>query len=84
MNDTVDARDEMASVVDDTDWQRTVEDILEDGPHSTELGKMMGRDAVRVSIGEMSDQEFHEKYHDAVLEEFGVDERPTKPEGFDE
>ena len=81
MNDTVDARDEMASVIDDEDWQRTVEDILEDGPHSTELGKMMGRDAVRVSIGEMSDQEFHEKYHDAVLEEFGEDNRPVASGG---
>ncbi|QSG09921.1 Uncharacterized protein HSR122_2545 [Halapricum desulfuricans] len=84
MNDTADTREEMASVLDDEDWQRTVENILEDGPHSTELGKMMGRDAVRVSIGEMSEQAFHEKYHDAVLEEFGVDERPTGSEGSDE
>lgn len=74
----------MAAVLDDPEWQQTVEDVLEDGPNSTDLGKRMGRDAVRVSIGEMSEAAFHEKYHDAVLEEFGVDERPTKPEGFDE
>ncbi|QGN08279.1 hypothetical protein Hrd1104_12385 [Halorhabdus sp. CBA1104] len=65
-------------------WEQSVEATLDESAHSTELGKQMGRDAVRVSIGEMSESDFHEKYHDAVLEEFGVDNRPTKPEGFDE
>ena len=84
MTDSTDSDETMAAVLDDPEWQQTVEDVLEDGPNSTDLGKRMGRDAVRVSIGEMSEAAFHEKYHDAVLEEFGVDERPTKPEGFDE
>lgn len=74
----------MAAALEDPEWQQAVEDALRDSPHSTALGKQMGRDAVRVSIGEMSEAAFHEKYHDAVLEEFGVDDRPTKPEGFDE
>lgn len=74
----------MARRLDDEDWEQSVEEILDDSAHSTELGKQMGRDAVRVSIGEMSETDFHEKYHDAVLEEFGVDDRPTKPEGYDE
>jgi hypothetical protein len=84
VTDSTDSDETMAAVLDDPEWQQTVEDVLEDGPNSTDLGKRMGRDAVRVSIGEMSEAAFHEKYHDAVLEEFGVDERPTKPEGFDE
>jgi hypothetical protein len=84
VTDSTDSEETMAAVLDDPEWQRTVEDVLEDGPNSTELGKEMGRDAVRVSIGEMSEAAFHEKYHDAVLEEFGVDDRPTKPEGYDE
>ena len=74
----------MAGVIDDEEWAQTVEDVLDEGPHDTELGRMMGRDAIRVSIGEMSETAFHEKYHEAVLDEFGVDDRPTEPEGFDE
>ncbi|WP_135666438.1 4Fe-4S ferredoxin N-terminal domain-containing protein [Halorhabdus rudnickae] len=74
----------MARRLDDEDWEQSAEEILAESTHSTELGKQMGRDAVRVSIGEMSEADFHEKYHDVVLEEFGVDDRPTKPEGFDE
>ncbi len=31
-----------------------------------------------------SDEAFHEKYHEAVVAEFGEDARPTEPEGFDE
>lgn len=46
----------------------------------TELGTEMGRDAIRLARGELSEAEFHETYHEAVLEEFGVDDRPTKPE----
>nr|WP_237560499.1 4Fe-4S ferredoxin N-terminal domain-containing protein [Halapricum salinum] len=84
MTDSNESDEQMAAVLDDPEWQDHVEEVLEDGPNSTALGKEMGRDAVRVSIGEMSEAAFHEKYHDAVLEEFGVDDRPTKPEGYDE
>jgi len=44
-----------------------------------ELGKRMGRDAQRLVDGELSEEEFYEKYHDAVVEEFGADERPVEP-----
>ncbi len=44
----------------------------------------MSRDAVRVSTGRMTEAEFHEKYHDAVLEEFGVDDRPIDTGDADE
>ena len=67
----------MADVLDDEEWERAVEDVLDESAYDAELGKNMGRDAIRVSIGEMSEQEFHEKYHDEVVAEFGVDERPT-------
>jgi hypothetical protein len=51
----------------------------EAGPQAfdDELGRQMGTDAQRVWQGELSEQEFYEKYHDAVLEEFGVDDRPV-------
>jgi hypothetical protein len=41
-----------------------------------ELGRQMARDARRVSDGELSEAAFHEKYHEAVVEEFGRDDRP--------
>lgn len=43
----------------------------------------MARDALRVTRGELSEAAFHERYHEAVLEEFGVDDRPTAPEDHD-
>lgn len=43
-----------------------------------ELGRQMARDAQRVSDGELSEAEFHDKYHEAVVEEFGTDDRPIE------
>ncbi|QSG09202.1 4Fe-4S ferredoxin N-terminal domain-containing protein [Halapricum desulfuricans] len=42
-----------------------------------ELGEQLGRDAQRYAEGEMSEDEFYEKYHDALIEEFGEDNRPV-------
>nr|WP_071933366.1 4Fe-4S ferredoxin N-terminal domain-containing protein [Halodesulfurarchaeum formicicum] len=44
--------------------------------YDEDLGRRMARDARRVSDGELSEAEFHEKYHEEVLEEFGRDDRP--------
>lgn len=49
-----------------------------------ELGERMGRDAQRLVDGELSQAAFYEKYHDAVVEEFGEDNRPVAPEEADE
>ena len=45
--------------------------------YDQELGRRMGEDARRVADGEMSQQEFYEKYHEDVLEEFGEDKRDS-------
>ncbi|APE94873.1 4Fe-4S ferredoxin N-terminal domain-containing protein [Halodesulfurarchaeum formicicum] len=74
----------VADLLNDEDWQQTVDDALEASANDTELGKRMGRDAIRLSIGELSEDEFHEKYHEDVVEEFGVDDRPITPENHDE
>jgi len=59
--------------------------MLDDVEYDTDLGVEMARDAIRVANGELTDAEFHEKYHEDVLEEFGEDKRrPTEPEGFDD
>ena len=49
------------------------------GEFDQDLGERMGRDAQRLVDGELSEAEFYEKYHDAVVEEFGEDNRPVSP-----
>ncbi|KAB1187254.1 MULTISPECIES: 4Fe-4S ferredoxin N-terminal domain-containing protein [Haloferax] len=66
------------------EWEEEAEAMLDGVEYDTDLGVRMARDAIRVSNGELTDAEFHEKYHEQVMEEFGKDERPTKPEGFDD
>ena len=61
-------------------WDRRAERILDSSDYDTELGKKMARDAIRVTSGELSEAEFHRRYHEDVLEEFGEDNRPTAPE----
>lgn len=59
------------------EWNESLDSIFEDGGFDPELGKQMGKDAVLVSMGEMTEAEFYEKYHQKVLDEFGVDDRPV-------
>ncbi|SDR42426.1 4Fe-4S ferredoxin N-terminal domain-containing protein [Natronobacterium texcoconense] len=61
-----------------SEWENDLESMLDDTEYDTELGMKMAQDAMRVTKGELSEAEFHEKYHDDVMEEFGEDERPTK------
>lgn len=70
--------------IDDDEFDGWAEDQLGDVEYDTELGKEMGKDAIRLARGELTEEEFHEKYHEQVKDEFGVDDRPTKPEGFDD
>ncbi|QCS42472.1 4Fe-4S ferredoxin N-terminal domain-containing protein [Natrinema versiforme] len=66
-------------------WQDELEDVLEDTEYDTELGMEMAKDAMRVTKGELAEAEFHERYHDDVMEEFGEDERPiASPDDVDE
>jgi len=66
------------------EWEEEAEAMLDGVEYDTDLGVRMARDAIRVSNGDMTDAEFHEKYHDEVIAEFGEDNRPTEPEGFDD
>ena len=65
------------------EWEAEAAEILDGVEYDADLGLRMARDAIRVTNGEMTDAEFHEKYHEAVMAEFGEDNRPTKPEGFE-
>lgn len=64
----------------DEEWEQRAEEILSQVEHDTELGKELARDARRLVAGEITEREFHEKHHDDVLEEFGMDDRPTDPD----
>ena len=66
--------------IDDAQFSEWAEERLADVEYDTELGKEMGRDAIRLARGEISEETFHAKYHERVVEEFGLDDRPTKPE----
>ncbi|SFB98782.1 prokaryotic molybdopterin-containing oxidoreductase family, iron-sulfur binding subunit [Halobiforma haloterrestris] len=59
------------------EWENELETMLDDTEYDTELGMEMAQDAFRVTKGELSEAEFHEKYHEDVMEEFGEDNRPT-------
>ncbi|MDQ2048921.1 4Fe-4S ferredoxin N-terminal domain-containing protein [Natronolimnohabitans sp. A-GB9] len=60
------------------EWEGELEEMLDDTEYDTDLGMEMAQDAMRVTKGELSEAEFHEKYHDDVMDEFGVDDRPTE------
>ncbi|MGM0398896.1 MAG: 4Fe-4S ferredoxin N-terminal domain-containing protein [Halobacteriota archaeon] len=55
--------------------------ILEESEYDTELGLRMARDAIQVANGDLDEAVFHDRHHDAVVAEFGVDDRPTTMEG---
>lgn len=59
-------------------WEQDARQRLAEVPYDTELGIEMARDAQRVSNGELSEQEFYEKYHEQVVAEFGTDKRPPE------
>ncbi|AOW79714.1 hypothetical protein HTSR_0518 [Halodesulfurarchaeum formicicum] len=51
--------------------------ILEGSDFDTELGRELARDAIAVANGDLDEATFHDRHHEAVIDEFGVDERPT-------
>lgn len=63
---------------DDPNWSEWVDEHLADTEFDSELAKALATGALKVRNGELSATEFQERYHDEVLAEFGVDERPTK------
>lgn len=52
----------------------SMREILSESDYDTELGVQMAQDARRVSNGDLSEEAFYDLYHDAVLEEFQLDD----------
>lgn len=72
--------DQTVPDIDDEAFEGWAEERLADVEFDTELGKQVGRDAIRLARGELSEEAFHERYHEAIVEEFGIDDRSTTPE----
>ncbi|MCU4751298.1 4Fe-4S dicluster domain-containing protein [Halobacteria archaeon AArc-curdl1] len=62
-------------------WEKEMRAMLDDTEYDTDLGMEMAEDAMRLVAGEITEEEFHTEYHDAVTEEFGTDDRPL-PNAF--
>ena len=59
------------------DHESEMREMLDETEYDTDLGMDMAEDAMKLIQGEISEAEFHEKYNEAVVEEFDVDDRPT-------
>ncbi len=60
-------------------WEARARDVLEGSSYDVDLAGRVSRDAQRVIAGELSGEEFGRRYHDAYLDEFGLDDRPDAP-----
>jgi len=58
-------------------------DAPDDCPYDQELGRRMGIDAMRVANGELDEREFHEKYEDELVAEFGDEYTPAEVMGHE-
>jgi Fe-S-cluster-containing dehydrogenase component len=61
-------------------WEARARAILEEAGYDVQLGTEVARDARRVITGELSEEEFGRRYHDAYVEQFGQDGRPDSPD----
>lgn len=66
----------------DEDWEREARDHLSDVEFDTELGVELARDALKLARGELTESTFQERHHDAIMDEFGVDERIIESVSF--
>ena len=65
------------------DWEARARETLAEVDVDTDLGVEIARDAGRVSRGELTEAAFNERYRDRLVEEFGIDARPTLEGGPD-
>ena len=65
------------------EWESEMREMLDETDYDADLGMDMARDAMRLVSGELSEEEFYEEYHEAVVDEFEIDDRPMA-ELFDE
>lgn len=59
----------------DDEWEQDARHHLDDVDFDTELGIELARDALKLARGEISESTFQNRHHDAIMDEFGIDER---------
>jgi Fe-S-cluster-containing dehydrogenase component len=67
---------------DEEVWEERARAVLSGSESDPELGIRAARDAQRVAAGDLTEEEFQPRYHDAYLREFGRDERPRLSDGL--
>jgi Fe-S-cluster-containing dehydrogenase component len=67
--------DDEGPVSFDDEWERRSEAVLDGTEFDSQLGVELAKDAQRVTAGELSEQAFFERHHEAIVEEFGGDDR---------
>lgn len=77
-----DDRDQEQRRRDEALWERRARSVLAQTVHDTDLGLDIARDAQRVVAGELTEEEFTDRYHGRFIEHFGVDARPKLAEGL--
>lgn len=60
----------------DASWEIEARAALEAAGQDPDLGVNAARDALRVVSGELAEDEFQRRYHEAFIKEFGSDDRP--------
>ncbi|HEX6219581.1 MAG TPA: 4Fe-4S ferredoxin N-terminal domain-containing protein, partial [Acidimicrobiia bacterium] len=64
-------------------WRDRARALLEGSGFDIHLGGQVARDAQRVIAGDLSAEDFGRRYHEAYLQEFGLDDRPDAPAAGD-
>ena len=72
-----------AADVFDRVWERTTRETLSRDGWDPDLAIRVARDALAVVQGQLSEEAFQERHHDAYLREFGVDLRPREQTAAD-
>ena len=62
-------------IYDPVHSESEMREMIEETGYDAELGMALARDAQQVVRGELSEEAFFERHHEAVVEEFGADER---------
>ena len=85
MNGNRDAADSRKRELDpfEAAWEAEARRTLQPTGFDVDLGVRAARDALRVTAGELSEAEFHKRYHSEYLQAFEMDARPLLSDEVD-
>lgn len=71
----------MSEHTDDATPLELFDEVPRPDASGNDLPRRMGRDARLVARGDLSEDEFYDRYHEQVVERFGIDRRPGGGDG---